>query len=653
MQRFGTLQNQIKTLYHSVPKRVSAAHLIGGAALLCSILGAVYVVQFYVPGSQNLSFSEATCVRKTVLFPGLHELKSDNAISVRYEGEQQIGSLTLAARSICAQITAVPKENSSHALFVQPLGLAFMSHKTKLTVPSFPNLENKQSDAIPSIVATKETLHFGLDKPDALFSYQLSAGGQRMSCTAKDKTVSCDVSKLALLQAQTYQLMLEQQFSGKTINKLASRSITTVTPITVTASSITNGSTIYDKPASLLLTFDKPIAAHEGIKLTTTQGKVLSTTVSVKENTLSVQFIDALPRGEAFTLSIDTVKSTDKGFLKEPYRLAFRTSTGPKVLASSISSYNTAPNASIRLTFDSAPKPEMLPGFIQLQSARGTIEARITTAGNTVTVTPSRNFAVCEAFTIKVLDGLQNIYGISGNTAWQQQSRSTCRTAFSIGSSAQGRSITAYKFGTGPSTVLYVGATHGSEPSSKYILDSWIDYLESRAPEIPAHRSIVVIPSINPDGIASGSRTNSRGVDLNRNFPANSWKADVTMPGGQLAVNGGGTTPLSEPESAALAAYTLAVKPRLVLTYHAKGSIVTANESGDSMALAVNYGRQTGYRAIAESQLGNTFNYDTTGAYENWLHDKVGIPTLLIELPNHTSNYFSSNRAAMWSMVTL
>lgn len=71
------------------------------------------------------------------------------------------------------------------------------------------------------------------------------------------------------------------------------------------------------------------------------------------------------------------------------------------------------------------------------------------------------------------------------------------------------------------------------------------------------------------------------------------------------------------------------------------------------MALAIQYGRSAGYRAVAESQLGGTFNYDTTGAYENWLHDKVGIPTLLIELPGNTANYFSRNRAAMWAMGIL
>jgi predicted deacylase len=464
-----------------------------------------------------------------------------------------------------------------------------------------------------------------------------------------DLKLSCDTALLNLAQATAYELRLVRSFGGVPANALLTGSVQTVAPVVMTASSVPPGGVVYDVPSAITITFDKPLADSSGVSLMQAGGAAVAFTPSNSGNQLVLTLAQPLARQTSFELRVQDVRATDKGYLAAPIVIGFNTSGGPRVVGKSIGTSSVASDAVIRLTFDSPLAAGEAAKFIQLVG----IPASITSSGNVATISPSRNFERCEAFSVRVLDGLPNAYSVTGGSAYTLNSRALCRSTFSIGTSAEGRAITAYKFGSGPSIVLYVGATHGNELSSKYILDSWVQHLEGIAPSIPAHRSVVVIPSLNPDGIARVSRTNARGVDLNRNFPANNWKADVTLPGGQLVPNGGGTAPLSEPESAALASYTQSVRPRLVLTYHSKASIVTANESGDSMALAVQYGQAAGYRAVAESQLGGTFNYDTTGAYENWLHDKVGIPTLLIELPGNTANYFSRNRAPMWSMVNL
>jgi hypothetical protein len=125
------------------------------------------------------------------------------------------------------------------------------------------------------------------------------------------------------------------------------------------------------------------------------------------------------------------------------------------------------------------------------------------------------------------------------------------------------------------------------------------------------------------------------------------------MPGGWFNAGGGGSSPLSEPESKALADYLIKTKPRLVLTYHATAGVVMPNDSGDSDALAKIYAQKSNLSYEPNSQTSQIFHYDTTGALEDWLHDKHDIPTLLVELWTKSGNEFSKNKDAMLHMVTL
>jgi protein MpaA len=198
---------------------------------------------------------------------------------------------------------------------------------------------------------------------------------------------------------------------------------------------------------------------------------------------------------------------------------------------------------------------------------------------------------------------------------------------------------------------MFIANLHGNEANTKYLMDKWINELEGNPDKIPANRSIIVVPSINPDGLSAQSRLNANGIDLNRNFPANNWKSGITLPSGQFAPSGGGQEALSEPESKAIANYISLINPKLIMSYHSKGPVVVGNDSGQANSLASLYASKTGYPFRTNANIGNYFNYDTTGALEDWLHDKQNRPTVLVELSSRYSDDFSRNKTALWLMA--
>ncbi len=77
-------------------------------------------------------------------------------------------------------------------------------------------------------------------------------------------------------------------------------------------------------------------------------------------------------------------------------------------------------------------------------------------------------------------------------------------------------------------STIFLGGVHGDEPAPVYILTRLALYLQDH-PEYYKDKQIVIAPLINPDGFVAlkSTRTNGRGVDLNRNLPTRNWTRDA------------------------------------------------------------------------------------------------------------------------------
>jgi murein peptide amidase A len=132
-------------------------------------------------------------------------------------------------------------------------------------------------------------------------------------------------------------------------------------------------------------------------------------------------------------------------------------------------------------------------------------------------------------------------------------------TTFGFGHSVQGRLLRVTVLGdpNAPRRALVVGCIHGSEPAGIAVARRLI------AGRPPAGSALWVVPDLNPDGVAAGTRQNAHGVDLNRNFPFR-WRA-LGAPGDPQY---SGPRPLSEPESRAVRRLILLIRPRVTIWFH-------------------------------------------------------------------------------------
>jgi len=139
-----------------------------------------------------------------------------------------------------------------------------------------------------------------------------------------------------------------------------------------------------------------------------------------------------------------------------------------------------------------------------------------------------------------------------------------------LGDSGDGRAIYAYRLGNPAARkLLVVGTVHGDEPAGMAITRRLLRVSP------PLHAELWIVPDLNPDGRAAGTRANAAGADLNRDFGR-----------------------FSQPESRIARALIREIHPWLSIWYHQPQGLVRAY--GRSVAVGRAYARlaRAPYRTI-------------------------------------------------------
>ena len=161
----------------------------------------------------------------------------------------------------------------------------------------------------------------------------------------------------------------------------------------------------------------------------------------------------------------------------------------------------------------------------------------------------------------------------------------------------------------GEGKILVIGVFHGEEPQGKFLIDEYLKTHES---------NLLFIPCLNPDGMAENKRTNSNGVDLNRNYPTKNW---------ELAEKDqyfGGETPASEIETQFMVGIIEKYKPKAIVALHAPYKIVNYDGPAEDLARKIS--------AIIKYPVEKSIGYPTPGSFGTYCGVERKIPTITLEL---------------------
>src|SRR5688572_30750289 len=204
----------------------------------------------------------------------------------------------------------------------------------------------------------------------------------------------------------------------------------------------------------------------------------------------------------------------------------------------------------------------------------------------------------------------------------ERRQRGMIRHASSpYGTSLEGLPLAVYLPDEGNAEIVVLASIHGDEAETTVVVSEALRCLPRGD-----LRAAVILCS-NPDGMLRGTRGNTRGVDLNRNFPTSNWSPDPVYhktranDARDIALSPG-AGPASEPETIALLSLLERLNPRAVVSLHS--ALACVDDSGAS-----HLGRQLADRCALPflTEIG----YPTPGSMGTWAGER-GLNLVTLEL---------------------
>lgn len=162
--------------------------------------------------------------------------------------------------------------------------------------------------------------------------------------------------------------------------------------------------------------------------------------------------------------------------------------------------------------------------------------------------------------------------------------------------------------------ILVIGVFHGDEPQGDFLVRKYLEKFKDS--------NLLFVPCLNKYGFEHNVRTNSNGVDLNRNFPTKNWELT------EKNEFYGGIFPASEKETRFVIELIEKYQLEIILTLHAPFKIVNYDGAKTECELKL----LEEISNIMEYPLEASVGYPTPGSFGTWSGIEKGILTITLEL---------------------